>query len=64
VHLAEDKYHVARFRGLGMTGFDAAKLRRRPVNPARSGPKASLVSELPLYRPEPAAEPEPELEAE
>jgi hypothetical protein len=61
----EDKYHVARFRGLGMTGFERRQVEASArVDPARSGPKASLVSELPLYRPELVAEPEPELEAE
>jgi hypothetical protein len=48
-----------------MTGFERRQVEAATrIDPACGGPKASLVSELPLYRPEPAVEPEPELEAE
>jgi hypothetical protein len=65
VHLARpgpDRYHAARFKGIGMTEAE-----RRHVEAAtrpgigHTGPKGYLVGELGPYRPEP--EPDPELEA-
>lgn len=63
-----DKYHVARFKGIGMT-----KAKRHSVEAAtrpdlgHTSPNGYLAGELRPYRPEPAAEPrpdpEPELEA-
>lgn len=63
-----DKYHVARFKGIGMTEAErhSVEAATRP-DLGHTSPNGYLVGELSPYRPEPAAEPrlepEPELEA-
>ncbi len=63
-----DKYHVARFKGIGMTEAErhSVEAATRP-DLGHTSPNGYLVGELRPRRPEPAAEPrldpEPELEA-
>jgi hypothetical protein len=63
-----DKYHVARFKGIGMTEAErhSVEVATRP-DLGHTSPNGYLVGELRPYRPEPAAEPrpvpKPELEA-
>ena len=61
-----DRYHAARFKGIGMTEAERhyVEAATRP-DIGHTGPKRYLVGELRPYRPEPGPEPgpEPELEA-
>jgi len=60
-----DRYHAARFKGIGMT-----QVERRHIEAAtrpdlgQTSPEGYLVSELRPYRPEPEPEPDPDPEAE
>ena len=61
-----DRYHVARFRGIGMTEAERHSVEAATRSDIRhTGPKGYLVGELGPYRPEsrPEPEPDPELEA-
>lgn len=60
-----DKYHVARFNGIGVTEFErhSVEAATRP-DLGHTRPTGYLVDELPPYRPEPTAEPRPEPEPE
>jgi hypothetical protein len=60
-----DKYHVARFKGIGMTEAErhSVEAATRP-DLGHTSPNGYLVGELRPYRPEPAAEPRPEPEPE
>lgn len=60
-----DRYHVARFKGIGMTDAERhhVEAATRP-DIGHTGPKGYLVGELRPYRPEPRPEPEPDPEQE
>jgi len=60
-----DRYHVARFKGIGMTEAERhhVEAATRP-DMGHTGPKGYLVGELRPYRPEPRPEPEPDPELE